>query len=371
VWPVLFRASLKPPLPLRLGLGQLFGTEHLVGLRYLQLRIRVRPLRIRQVVHREQPVAAENLPVDMRRQLLGVLEQRSHRRVEVDMHAALVAGDAQADAQVVLARRLGVGTGGRADIQLAGLGLVARVVFIADRHRAQVQRLDHLAERLVLAAHVEHLEDRRIGTVVAVLGPTLGLGDPDRRTVVADRVVDVGRKQLVGRQLLAPAADGAVHDEALVQAHHVADERLLQQVVADGDARGRQAGVVHGVVDEGRVHDDVTVVGQEQIGGARLELLDAGVGNTVGGPFDGVIDVELDLVLQGCDALHPGELLAQAPGDQRLEQPAEAIGHPRKAEPGQDIEECRIAEQACQNGRDFSVVIGSDGIEFAHHALLL
>jgi hypothetical protein len=38
---------------------------------------------------------------------------------------------------------------------------------------------------------------------------------------------------------------------------------------------------------------------------------------------------------------------------------------------GEDIEECRVAEQACQNGRDLSVVVWSDGIEFAHHALLL
>jgi hypothetical protein len=82
-----------------------------------------------------------------------------------------------------------------------------------------------------------------------------------------------------------------VHDEALVQAHQVADKRLLQQVVANRDARRRQAGVVHGVVDEGRVHHDVAVVGDEQIRAARLELLDAGVGHAISGALDGVVDV--------------------------------------------------------------------------------
>ncbi len=86
-------------------------------------------------------------------------------------------------------------------------------------------------------------------------------------------------------------------DEALVQAHQVTDKRLLQQVVANRDARRRQAGVVHGVVDEGRVHDDIAVVGDEQVGAAGLELLDTGIRHAVGGALDGVVDVELDFVL--------------------------------------------------------------------------
>ncbi|MNN22547.1 hypothetical protein D3C81_1359080 [compost metagenome] len=129
--------------------------------------------------------------------------------------------------------------------------------------------------------------------------------------------------------------------------------------------------MVHRVIDERRVHDDVTVVGQEQVSGAGLEQLDAGVGHAVGSPLDGMVDVVLDLVLQGRNAADTGKLFAQAPGDQRLEQPAERSGHAREAEVGEDIEECRVAEQACQNGRDLSVVVRSDGIEFAHHALLL
>ncbi|MNR08296.1 hypothetical protein D3C85_1244440 [compost metagenome] len=145
---------------------------------------------------------------------------------------------------------------------------------------------------------MEHLEDRRFGTVVTVLGAAFGLGDPDRGAIVADRMVDVRRQQLISRHFFPASADRAVHDEALVQAHQVADERLLQQVIANGDAWRRQAGVVHGVVDEGRVHHDVAVVGDEQIGTAGLELLHPCIGDTVGGTLNGMVDVNLDFVLQ-------------------------------------------------------------------------
>src|SRR5690606_10046750 len=116
----------------------------------------------------------------------------------------------------------------------------------------------------------------------------------DRVAFLADGVVDVGRQQLEGRQLLAPPRHVAVHDEALVQAHQVADEGALQQVVADGDARGRQFGVEHRVVDEGRVHYDVAVVGQEQVRRARLQLFQPGEGDAVGGALHGAVDVRLD-----------------------------------------------------------------------------
>ncbi|MNT95527.1 hypothetical protein D3C72_2374210 [compost metagenome] len=55
--------------------------------------------------------------------------------------------------------------------------------------------------------------------------------------------------------------------------------------------------MVHGVVDEGRVHHDIAVVGYKQVGTAGLELLHPGISDTVGGALDGVVDVNLDFVL--------------------------------------------------------------------------
>ncbi len=231
-----------------------------------------------------------------------------------------------------------------------------------------MQGAHHFGEGFVLAAHVEHLEYRRVGTVVAVLGPPFGLGDPHRLAVLADRVVDVGGERLVGGELLAPAAQRTVHDEALVQAHQVADEGFLQQVVADGDARGRQAGVVHGVVDEGRVHHDIAVVGDEQVGAAWLEAIDPGVGDAIGGLLDGVVDVGLELVLQRGDAADAGDLAGQAMGYKRFEQPTEGTGQAREAVADQGAEEGVVAQEALQYRGDFGVTVGSDGFELAHHA---
>ncbi|MCY1558908.1 hypothetical protein D9M68_958840 [compost metagenome] len=55
--------------------------------------------------------------------------------------------------------------------------------------------------------------------------------------------------------------------------------------------------MVHRVIDECRVHDDVAVVGEKQVGATGLELLDPGIGHPVGGAIDGAIDVSLDFIL--------------------------------------------------------------------------
>ena len=108
------------------------------------------------------------------------------------MHATFVARNAEGNALVILARRFGVAAAAGADKQLASLGLVAGVVLVADRHRRQAQGIDHFGEWLTLAAHMEHLEDCRIGAVITILGAAFGLGDPDRLAIIADRVIDIG-----------------------------------------------------------------------------------------------------------------------------------------------------------------------------------
>ena len=155
-----------------------------------------------------------------------------------------------------------------------------------------------------------------------LINAAFGLGDPDRLAVFTDRVIDIRRQQLISRQLLASAADRAVHDETLVQAHQVADEGALQQVVADGDTWCLQAGMVDGVVDEGRVHDDIAVVGQVQVRLTGLQVFQAGVADAVTGMLDGAINIGFDLFLQLGNRIDAGELAAQPRGDQRLEQPA-------------------------------------------------
>ena len=62
---VLLRACSQAPFPLRFRLGQLIGREYFGSRRHLQLRVRVAPLCIRQVMHRKQPITAQDLPVHL------------------------------------------------------------------------------------------------------------------------------------------------------------------------------------------------------------------------------------------------------------------------------------------------------------------
>ncbi|MNM58685.1 hypothetical protein D3C81_699240 [compost metagenome] len=100
-------------------------------------------------------------------------------------------------------------------------------------------------------------------------------------------------------------------------------------------------------------------------------MLDAGIADAVGGVLDGAVDVGLDPVLQLVDAEDALGLAGQQVRHQRPEQPAERPGQTGETEAHQRAEEGVIAQQALQDGRYFGVVIGSDGFELAHHALLL
>ena len=104
---------------------------------------------------------------------------------------------------------------------------------------------------------------------------------------------------------------------------------------------------------------------------AGFELLQPGVADAVGGALDGAVDIGLDACLQRIHRGDPGQFAAQAMGYNRSEQPAERAGQTRKAETGQGAEERLIGQQACQHGGDFVVGVRSDGIEFAHHVLVV
>ena len=105
-----------------------------------------------------------------------------------------------------------------------------------------------------------------------------------------------------------------------------------------------QAGVINGVVDERRVHHDIPVVSQKQVSHAGFELLHAGVGHTIGGTFDCVIDIMLDLVLQGGHGVDAGKLTAQLARDGRLKDPAEGTGQTWKTEMREDREERLVTQ---------------------------
>ena len=95
--------------------------------------------------------------------------------------------------------------------------------------------------------------------------------------------------------------------------------------------------MVHGVVDEGRVHHDIAMVGQKDVGGARFELFHAGIGHAVGRSINGVVDIHLDFILQRRHRGDAGELTAQPMSYKRFERPAKGTGKTREAEMDEDI----------------------------------
>ena len=76
-------------------------------------------------------------------------------------------------------------------LELLSLQIVARVEFIADGKRDDVQFIQW-------SAHSQHLEHGVLGTVVAVLGTSLTLGNPNILTLLGNSIVDVAAHELTG-----------------------------------------------------------------------------------------------------------------------------------------------------------------------------
>lgn len=136
-----------------------------------------------------------------------------------------------------------------------------------------------------------------------------------------------------------------VYDEVFVQVYQVVDEGFLQQVVVDGDVWGWQVGVVYGVVDEGWVYYDIVVVGDEQVGVVWFEVIDFGVGDVIGGFFDGVVDVGFEFVLQCGDVVDVGDFVGQVMGYKRFEQLIEGIGQVWEVVVDQGVEEGVVVQE--------------------------
>ena len=119
--------------------------------------------------------------VDGLSQLFRRVIVATQRLAQTDMHPPLEAHDPRDDAVDILELTLLIAAALGPFHQLARLGLIARIEFVRDGHRDNIQALHVLgkAALLLLARHVEHLEDRRIRLVIPILGPPLFLGNPD------------------------------------------------------------------------------------------------------------------------------------------------------------------------------------------------
>ena len=76
---------------------------------------------------------------------------------------------------------------------LLSLEEVARIVLIADRQRYEMELLQSF-DNSTFTAHRHHLEDALLGTIIAILGSTLSLGNPDILVLLLD-----GEMHVIGK----------------------------------------------------------------------------------------------------------------------------------------------------------------------------
>ena len=196
-------------------------------------------------------------------------------------------------------------------LELLRLEVVAWVVLITEGNRLEVELTDVLNEVAVAATHGQHLDDRRLRHVAAVLATTLTLRNPDGDILLLDGVVDIGRQALGNLQHLADRHI-AHDDERTVQSNQVLDPRIGEEVVANGNLGGLQSVGIEQRIEESRVQHDVAVVGDEERSTGRIDVVQPLEFQAVGGLTCQLQhhlgnDVRLELL----DGVHRLNLLAE------------------------------------------------------------
>lgn len=150
------------------------------------------------------------------------------------------------------------------ELELLCLQVIAGIVLVRDGNRDDVQRRE-VADDVLSARHVEHLEDAGLRAVVRILGAAFALGDPDRLVRFFDGMVDVGRELVTCLEHL-PDGDAPLDDEAVAEPYEGLDPRTDEKVVADGDLGQSVSYVVEDDVQERSVEHDVAMIGNERAG---------------------------------------------------------------------------------------------------------
>ena len=160
-------------------------------------------------------------------------------------------------------------------------------------------------------ADEEHLQNRGIGAIVAVLRATLSLCDPDRLQLFTDGMMKVGGGALERRELVLRTGEAALHDETLVQAHEIGDVGFFEQIVTDRDAHRAEALGVGRIVHERRVHRDIAMIGHEQVRPPRIESVEPGPGKAPGRLRDDVVEQRFEGRLELVDGGEGARAAAQ------------------------------------------------------------
>ncbi len=194
-------------------------------------------------------------------------------------------------------------------LKLASLEPVARIELIGYGKRYYMQLLEPFFH-CAFASHSHHLQYALLGAVIAVLRPTLTLGNPDVVVLGRNDEVHIFRQSLACRQHF-PHACAALHYERLVYPHQILNPRCGQQVVAYGNlAGGLEAGINKQLVKQSRVEHYVAMVAYESVAAACINCRDIYVT-----PFGGLFQQFFkEAVAESKLKLKVGVALAHLPG---------------------------------------------------------
>ena len=154
----------------------------------------------------------------------------------MNMNVAFIARQSFNDLVCVLAFGLLIGASPAPHFQFFGLVGIAGVVFVGNRYRHDVKTVHGFIERQpgFFPAHVEHLDDGRVGSVNAVFGAAFALSNPDA-VIGINAVIDEAGKREVGVAHFPWAGHVTANHKTLVQPHHFRKHPIGEQVVANGN----------------------------------------------------------------------------------------------------------------------------------------
>ena len=316
-----------------------------------------------------QFVVLQYLPVRFPRHRPGIGIVPGQGFAEGDMDMPLVTGKALGNGAIIFARFLDITSGARPLLQLPRFHLVAGVPFVGNGHRYNVEAADNCGKVLALAAHAQHLDDRRVGLIQTVLGAPLSLGYPDG-VACGYGMVYVGRQRLIDRELLTAPGDRAVNNETLVQTHEITDERTLQQIVANGDPWRRMTRMVQRVIDEGGIHDDIPVIGQKQMRTILGQVLEAAVTDRRDTALDQPVQIRLHAMLQVIHTVYIAGLTAQAGANQAPDQPRQPAMQAGEMVAGKHAQQLLVPRQTVQYAGNLVIAVGPYRIKLDHVILI-
>ena len=280
------------------------------------------------------------------------------------MDPALISVHPGYNAAKVFVRRLGISAFFSPLLEFFGKSLIARIVFVSNGYRHHVEGTNVIGkgDPSLLLAHIEHFDYSWICLVQSIFGAAFTLGNPNG-TASLQTVVDIARQVLISPYFLADTSGRSIDDKALVEPQQHSDERALKQIIPDGDLYRLKPIMKKGIVHDGGVHNNIAMVGNEQVCLFRIQAAHARYGELSCGTTNYLVQITFKEYLDLLDAIDVPDLLGQEVFYDMMGQTREKAGSFRKPERADRPNKLLISQETLYGRPDFGVIIGANIIK--------